>query len=160
MSPSEALVDFTAKSMLADLRVIEMEASIAAFGEPKGIKVRFDNSSHLVDDTDTLQLEYRVRNTTEVNGADGGLLFSTKSTWAVSIAFTDRPMSTDEAVLEEFQASVVMVAVIPYVRELVNSTAARFGFPGVLFPLMKAGDLHETNPATDSSPQDQQDLPE
>jgi hypothetical protein len=151
MSHSDALVDFAAKAVLSDLRVIEMEASTAAFGDPKGIQARFDASSRLVDDEERPKVEYRVRNTTEVNDADGQLLFSITATWGVIFSFTDRPMATDESVLKEFQASVVMMAVVPYVRELVNSTAARFGFPGVVFPLMKAGDLREADLSAEGS---------
>lgn len=151
MSHSEALVDLAAKAVLADLRVIEMEASTAAFGAPDSIQARFDASSRVIDDEKGLKVEYRVRNTTEVSDAEGQLLFSTTSTWGVSFRFTDRPVSTDELVRKEFQEAVVMMTVVPYVRELVNSTASRFGFPGVVFPLMKAGEIRRVDQSTEES---------
>ena len=150
MSHSQLLQDFAAKAELADLRVVALEASFDAPGEGEAIEARFDASSRVRNESDGLYVDYRVRNETEVKDTVGQVLFSIKSTWALGFTFSDPPESSDEAVRREFQTTVVMMTIAPYVRELVSSTAARFGFTGVVFPLIKAGELRET-PATPST---------
>ncbi len=143
MTHSALLQDFAAKAALADLRVISLDASVDAAGEAANIEARFDAFSRVRDEAGDLCVDYRVRNETEVKDAAGQVLISIRSTWALSFTFSEPPESVDDSVRREFQSAVVMMTVVPYVRELVSSTAARFGFPGVVVPLIKAGELHE-----------------
>lgn len=147
MTHSNLLQDFAAKATLTNLRVVSMEASADAAGEPANIEARFEASSR-VSDADDPQVDYRVRNETNVSDTAGQVLFSIRSTWRLSFTFTEPPKSTDDAVLREFQSAVVMMTVVPYVRELVSSTAARFGFPSVMVPLIKASELQEAPSGT------------
>lgn len=153
MSHSAFLKDFAAKAVLDDLRLVSLEASVDAAGEAANIEARFDASSRVLDNADGPQVDYRVRNETEVKDAEGQVLFSIKSTWALHFNFAAQPTSIDEEVRREFQTAVVMMTIVPYVRELVNSTASRFGLPGVVVPLIKAGELHEVPSAATQNDQ-------
>lgn len=153
MSHSALLKDFAAKAVLDNLRLVSLEASVDAAGEAANIEARFDASSRVLDNADGPQVDYRVRNETEVKDAEGQVLFSIKSTWSLHFDFVAQPTSIDEEVRRAFQTAVVMMTIVPYVRELVNSTASRFGLPGVVVPLIKAEELHEVPSAAPQNDQ-------
>lgn len=46
-------------------------------------------------------------------------------------------IATRSEVLAEFAYSVALMAVTPYVRQSVNSLAAKAGYPGIVLPLVK-----------------------
>jgi len=148
---SEELVDFVSKATLADLRVVEMSATAEGVGDADTFEIRFDATSRVREDASDLSVEYRVRSVVEVWDHARSPLLKVTSTWGATFRFADNPISTDEAVRSEFQSAVVIMTVYPYIRELVQSTCARFGLPGVVLPLVKASELERVDLAPEDA---------
>lgn len=150
MTHSEELVDFVGKATLADLRVVELSAATEGRGDADTFEIRFDATSRIWEDHAELRVEYRVRSVVEVRDQAKDALLKVSSTWATTFCFAERPISTSESVRSEFQSAVVIMTVYPYIRELVQSTCARFGLTGVVLPLVKADEIR----GVDLAPED------
>lgn len=145
MTHSDELVDFANKAILADLRVVQMDATSPNAGAPDNFEVKLDATSRVRDDLDELRVDYRIRGFVDVMDESKKLLLKMSSTWGASFTFAEPPISTSDEVRNEFQAAVIIMSVYPYIRELAQSTCSRFGLPGVVIPMLKAGDLQGAN---------------
>jgi hypothetical protein len=124
-----------ARLQLLDISLYKSEA--AGAGPPLGVVEPVRLSAQL-------DSEVEHRNSTEVHFAitlrvacDDALTFHIEATFLVRYRFADRAKLASKFELEAFRKSHSVLAAWPYLREFVQSTAARMGFPTEPLPLLR-----------------------
>lgn len=143
--------DFVAKADISSITLHELHAETVGTGEPAGMQFQFEAASRLREPSG---IDFRVRAHALVEDAEHEGVFDLNATWIVPVDFESEPASMSDELRTQFQTDVVLMAVFPYVRELVQATAARFGVANLVIPLMKRGELNPQPPAAEDRVED------
>lgn len=123
------------KLKLQDVSLYRSEA--AGAGPPIGmvepVQLRAEIDSE-VDQSDSTGVSFGV--TLRV-ACDDRLTFHIEATFLVRYRFAEQAKPASKTELEAFRKSHAVLAVWPYLREFVQSTAARMGFPTEPLPLLR-----------------------
>lgn len=144
--------EFVQRTNLLDIVPKELRAKSTGQGEPDGIQLKFDVASKPWDEG----LQYRVRANARVDDEDGDSILELSGTWMVFVSVENDAMEgISEEIRVQYQKDVVLMAVVPYVREMVQSTCAKFGVPGIVVPLVKRDqiDRMQHGPMPESEPE-------
>ncbi|MGA2600416.1 MAG: hypothetical protein ABSH09_25910 [Bryobacteraceae bacterium] len=124
-----------AKVKLQDISLYKSEASGAGpcIGavEPVQLSAELDSE---VEHKDSSGVHFAV--TLRV-ACDSPLTFHIQATYLARYQFADQTLPSSKKELEAFRKSYAVLAVWPYLREFVQTIAARMGFPTEPLPLLR-----------------------
>ncbi len=138
--PVTSVVDLLEASELTGIRTYQVVGVRAAAEEERPDDTEQDLQVMVKGDAGRLETRVLMTvNTPEADlRADVGVLYT----------FRER-LSVPEEILAEFVEKVGVMAVFPFLRESILTTAARLGVAAPVLGLLRAGQFHVTPPKTD-----------